>query len=235
MFDAGFDVVGLALWFVAFLLSTTCHEAAHAWAALRGGDPTAYHAGQVSLNPLPHIQREPLGMVVVPLLAYTLSGFMIGWASAPYDPHWAARHPKRAGLMAAAGPAANLVIAGLAILAIKGLVAIGWGVPPESATLESLLAPTSGDPLALAFARMLAIMASLNALLGIFNLLPLPPLDGASVLEAFGGALGRAVTWMREIPMAGIVGILVAWKVFGVIAGPILRLVLEIAHPGIYR
>ena len=56
------------LWFVAFLLSTTVHEAMHAFVAWKGGDPTAYHGGQVSLSPLPHIRREPIGMVVVPLL-----------------------------------------------------------------------------------------------------------------------------------------------------------------------
>jgi hypothetical protein len=62
------------LWYVAFLLSVTCHEAAHAWAALRLGDDTASRGGQVTLNPMPHIQREPLGMVVVPLVSLFLGG-----------------------------------------------------------------------------------------------------------------------------------------------------------------
>ena len=82
------------VWFVAFLLSTTVHEAMHAWVALRGGDPTAYHGGQVSLSPIPHIRREPLGMLVVPLLTSLTQGWAMGWASAPYDPNWAARHPR---------------------------------------------------------------------------------------------------------------------------------------------
>jgi hypothetical protein len=68
-------------WFVAFLLSTTVHEAAHALVALRGGDPTAYLGGQVSLSPVPHIRREPLGMVVVPLLMTVLNGWAVGWAA----------------------------------------------------------------------------------------------------------------------------------------------------------
>src|SRR4029078_11021706 len=92
------------LWFLAFLFSTTVHEAMHAWAALKGGDPTAYHAGQVSLSPLPHIRREPFGMLILPLLTAVTQGWAIGWASAPYDPHWAARYPRRAAWMAAAGP-----------------------------------------------------------------------------------------------------------------------------------
>jgi len=69
------DNLGIGLvWFVAFLLSTTVHEAMHAWAAWRGGDPTAYHGGQVSLSPLPHIRREPIGMLVVPLLTALTQG-----------------------------------------------------------------------------------------------------------------------------------------------------------------
>src|SRR2546426_581765 len=93
------------LWFIAFLFSTTVHEAMHAFVAYRGGDPTAYLGGQVSLSPLPHIRREPIGMLVVPLLTAFTNGWALGWASTPYDPLWAARHPRRAASMAAAGPA----------------------------------------------------------------------------------------------------------------------------------
>ena len=86
----------LPLWYVVFLLSVTCHEAGHAWAARLGGDDTAYLGGQVSLNPLPHIQREVWGTVLVPLISYLWVGWMMGWASAPYDPAWEERHPRRA-------------------------------------------------------------------------------------------------------------------------------------------
>ena len=105
----------LPLWYVVFLLSLTCHEAAHAFVAWRGGDPTAYHGGQVSLNPLPHVLREPFGTVLVPLLSFFFMGWMLGWASAPYDPYWAARNPRRAALMSAAGPIANFLLAALAL------------------------------------------------------------------------------------------------------------------------
>ena len=108
------------MWFVAFLFSTTVHEAMHAWVAYRGGDPTAYHGGQVSLSPFPHISREPIGMLVVPLLTSLTQGWAMGWASAPYDPYWAARHPRRAALMAAAGPAGNFAIAIVAFVHHQG-------------------------------------------------------------------------------------------------------------------
>ena len=98
------------LWMLAFLFSTTFHEAAHAWAAKRGGDKTAYEAGSMTMDPLPHIKRSPFGMVVVPILSFFLAGFMIGWASAPYDARWAKRHPHRAAWMSLAGPAANFIL-----------------------------------------------------------------------------------------------------------------------------
>src|ERR1043165_5534436 len=120
------QLAGLIFWFPAFLFSTTVHEAAHAWAALRGGDPTAYLGGQVSLSPLPHIRREPIGMLVVPLLTSLTQGWAMGWASAPYDPYWAERHPRRAALMAAAGPAGNLLVALAAFILIKVGLTTGY-------------------------------------------------------------------------------------------------------------
>ena len=113
------DLVLIPLWYAVFLLSLTCHEAAHAFMAYRGGDPTAYAGGQVTLNPLPHIQREPFGTIVIPLITFVSMGWMMGWASAPYDPLWEDRHPRRAAAMAAAGPAANAILALMALLALK--------------------------------------------------------------------------------------------------------------------
>src|SRR5690348_7572570 len=111
-------VVDAVTYFIVFLFSTTLHEAAHAWAALRGGDLTAYHGGQVSLDPRPHIKREPFGMVVLPLVSALAFGWPMGYASAPYDPDWARRHPRRAALMALAGPGANLLLVVVAALSL---------------------------------------------------------------------------------------------------------------------
>ena len=229
----GLDPVGLALWLVAFLVSATCHEAGHAFAAKLGGDATAYRAGQVTLNPVPHIRREPFGMVVIPLLSYAFSGFMIGWASAPYDPLWADRHPKRAGLMAAAGPAANLILALIALAGIRLLVQVGLGTAPDQASFERLVQITSGSSMLAAFGRFLSILAMLNAMLLVFNLMPVPPLDGASIVERLGGqTAARGMAMFRAMPMAGFVGILIAWQLFGYIAPLIFSGVLSLAHPG---
>ncbi|HJX96722.1 MAG TPA: site-2 protease family protein, partial [Candidatus Acidoferrum sp.] len=109
------DLVFGFIWYVAFLFSTTCHEAAHALVAKMGGDETAALGGQVSLNPVPHMRREPWGMIVIPIFSYISMHAMFGWASAPYDPLWERRHPRRSGWMALAGPVANFSLMLIAV------------------------------------------------------------------------------------------------------------------------
>jgi Zn-dependent protease len=225
-------VVGF-LWFLAFLFSTTVHEALHALAALRGGDPTAYHGGQVSLSPIPHIRREPIGMLVVPLLTAMTQGWAIGWASTPYDPRWAARYPKRAALMAAAGPAGNLSIALVAFALIKIGLAAGWFVAPDSVSFEHLVASPVGDGQTFT-GEMLSILLTLNVLLCAFNLIPLPPLDGASVIGLFVPA--SATVKLRELshsPVFQLAGLVIAWRVFPTIVGPLFGLLLRAVYPGL--
>ena len=221
------------LWFLAFLFSTTVHEAMHALAALRGGDPTAYHGGQVSLSPIPHIRREPIGMLVVPLLTSLTQGWAIGWASTPYDTRWAARYPKRAALMAAAGPAGNLAIAVLAFVLIKVGLASGWFIPPDSVNFEHLVSSPTGDGRTFA-GELLSIFLTLNVLLCAFNLIPLPPLDGASIIGLFVPE-GIALKFrdVSHSPMFQIAGLLVAWRVFPYIVRPLFELVLKAVHPGV--
>lgn len=97
------------LWYIVFIFSTTLHEASHALAALKLGDRTAHEGGQVTLNPIPHIRREPIGTVAVPIISFILGGWMIGWASVPYNYAWSLKYPKKAAKMALAGPLANLL------------------------------------------------------------------------------------------------------------------------------
>src|SRR5260221_13353403 len=114
------------VWYVAFLFSTTCHEAAHALVAKLGGDETAAEGGQVTLNPIPHIRRSPYGMVLVPIVSFLLGGWMIGWASAPFDPAWQRQYPRRSAWMALAGPSANFALILLAWLSILVGIVIGY-------------------------------------------------------------------------------------------------------------
>ena len=169
------------LWYAVFLGSTVCHEAGHAWAALRLGDDTASRGGQVSLNPIPHIKREPVGMVVLPILSWFLSGWMMGWASAPYDPLWAERHPRRAAWKSLAGPAANFSLAIAAGILIHAGMLAGVFEHPASLKFTQVVSATAPG-VAAGAATFLSVLFSLNLLLGTFNLIPVPPLDGFTAM-----------------------------------------------------
>jgi|SRR5687767_2988965 Zn-dependent protease len=224
------DFVSAFLWFAAFLFSTTVHEAMHAWAAYRGGDPTAYHGGQVSLSPAPHVAREPIGMLVVPLLTSLTQGWAIGWASTPYDPVWASRHPKRAGLMAAAGPAGNLMIAALALILLRAGLMAGLFQAPQTVSFEHLVEAADG---ARSFAgALLSVFLTLNVLLAAFNLIPLPPLDGSSIITlALPTSAAETMRQLSHTPMFQLAGLLIAWRVFPLVTDPLFRLILWLVHP----
>jgi Zn-dependent protease len=224
-----FPATGL-LWFLAFLFSTTVHEAMHALLAWKGGDPTAYHGGQVSLSPLPHIKREPIGMVIVPLLTSLTQGWAMGWASAPYDPEWALRYPRRAAVMAAAGPAGNLAIATIAFAAIKAGLALGWFTSPDSASFDLLV--DAAVPAAGFAATALSILVVMNVFLALFNLLPLPPLDGFSVLGlVLPERYAASVQAFHANGATSMVGLVIAWRVFPLFTNPVFSLLLKLVHP----
>ena len=229
-----FDLARLAdlgLWYVIFLFSLTLHEGSHALLARLGGDDTAYLGGQVSLNPWPHIRREPLGTVLVPVASFFFMDWMMGWASTPLDPYWAQRHPRRAALMSFAGPAANLLIALTAFFILKGLLLSGIMMPASELAISRLVEPV--DPQAAGgllspVGMALSIALSLNLLLCIFNLIPLPPLDGAGILQGlFPESIGRAIGALASNPMMSLLGIVLAWQVIGHIFSPALLLVLQ--------
>lgn len=227
-----------AVWFVVFLFSTTLHEAGHALFARLGGDDTAYRGGQVTLNPLPHIQREPFGMVLLPIISFFLLNGMIGWASTPYDPHWAARHPRRQAMMSAAGPAGNLLLVVVAFVALVAMVSQGVLVAPDRPGFSHLAEPAARygpDSILHAVAMTLSVGLSLNLLLFIFNLLPLPPLDGAGVVHGlFPATAGRFIDLLRGNPMMSLVGLVIAWQLIPTIFRPAWRIALELLHPGVY-
>ena len=238
MLESGSELAALGLaWFAVFLFSTCCHEAAHAWAALRLGDPTAYLGGQVSLDPRPHIRREPVGTLVVPLLTFLLSrSWMMGWASAPYDPLWADRHPRRAAWMALAGPTANFVLVLAAALGIRAGVAAGLFTAPAEATFSSVAAASGGGASAGA-ATLLSILFSLNLVLGVFNLIPLPPLDGSAAVPLLLPERWRRgwLEFLRQ-PMLSWAGLLLAWRLFPPLFAPLHTLALNLLWPGfLYR
>jgi len=222
-------------WYLIFLFSLVAHEAAHAFTAWRLGDPTARKGGQVTLNPLPHIRREPIGTVAVPLVSYLIGGWMIGWASAPYDPEWARRNPRRAALMSFAGPAANLLLVLIAAAVIRVGVSAGFFTPPQTLYFGHIVeSPGPGAVDAAAF--LASVLFSLNLLLFFFNLMPIPPLDGSGVYMLFSGEAGARINRFLRNPFISFGGILAAWRLIGLLFPRFQDLAIRLLYPGVlYR
>lgn len=208
------------IWYVAFLFSTTCHEAAHALVAKLGGDETAAQGGQVSLNPVPHMRREPWGMVVIPILSYISTHGMFGWASAPFDPLWERRYPKRSAWMALAGPVANFSLMLLATAGLHVGARAGWFHRMPGTNHLDFAATT------------LLIFFSLNLLLGTFNLLPVAPLDGSTIIMLFMGekTAQRYLDWLRGSSFA-MVGLILGMVLFYYAYQPVDDFVSRILLP----
>lgn len=161
----GVDVTGILLQFLVLVLSLSFHEAAHAWSADRLGDPTARLLGRVSLNPAVHV--DPIGTILFPLIAMVSNVPLIGWAKPVpvavqnLKGNWRQKYM----LIAAAGPASNLVLALVFAIALR---IVAGGSP-----FEVVAGPVE---------RVLFNAVTLNILLAVFNMVPVPPLDGGNVL-----------------------------------------------------
>jgi Zn-dependent protease len=201
-------------WYFVFVISVTIHEAAHAWVAKKGGDLTAYSGGQVSLNPWPHMKREPWGMVVIPLISCFLIGWPFGYAKTPYNPLWAYNNPRKSAWMAAAGPAANLLLAIISVAIIKLGILIGFFAEPNSVNMHHLVDSAVGPKLD-GFATFISMLFMLNLILVVLNLIPLPPLDGSGIIALFmSEETARKYKAVISNPAFGLIGLLLAWQVF---------------------
>ena len=172
----------IAIWALPVLFAITLHEVAHGYAARRLGDPTAVSQGRLSLNPIKHV--DPVGTVVVPIVLLLMSklmggGFLFGWAKPVPVDYRRLRNPRRdMALVAAAGPMANLAMA------------IGWGL-----LLKLALGVTADEGLWLGLRYMAVAGITINLILMVLNLLPLPPLDGGRVLA---GLLPQRLAYQYE-------------------------------------
>jgi Zn-dependent protease len=217
-------------WYFIFIISATIHEAAHAWAAKRGGDLTAYAGGQVTLNPWPHIKRAPMGMVVIPVISIFLIGWPFGWAKTPVDAHWAYQNPRKSALVSVVGPAANLLLAIIAILVIEIGIHTGFFLAPNVITAERLVDPSTAGLLS-GLAIFFSMLFSMNLILFIFNLIPLPPLDGSNIIALFlKDESARKYSAVISNPAFSLIGLLVAWRVFAPVFDIIFSKLLNVIY-----
>jgi Zn-dependent protease len=185
------------------LFAITLHEVAHGWMALHFGDTTAKSLGRLSLNPIRHV--DPVGTVLVPAILFFLGGFIFGWAKPVPVNFRHLRQPKRdMALVALAGPAANLAMA------------LGWAlVMTIGINLISVL-PQWGEPLT----YMGGTGITINIVIGVLNMLPVPPLDGSRVLM---GLLPNALgVWLARLEPFGLIILLLllATGLLSAILGP---------------
>lgn len=186
---------------VILILSIIIHEVSHGYMADRLGDPTARLQGRLTLNPLKHI--DPVGSILVPIIT-SLGGFTFGWAKpVPYNPY--NLRNKRSGefLIALAGPVSNLVIALIFGLIIRFMAA--GGMTP--------------------FLEVSAHIVIINIVLAVFNLIPIPPLDGSKLLFAFlPNQYGRARLILETYaPILILVVVFFLWNVISPIIWPIFK------------
>jgi Zn-dependent protease len=163
------DPAFIPIWFVIFLLSLSIHEAAHAWTAQKMGDPTARYLGRVTLNPLAHI--DLLGTIIFPLLSVISGSFFFGWAK-PVPVNLSQMRDQKWGdiLVSIAGPASNVLLA----LIFFTLLKVSLDMPQLLEPLGSFAIPAI---------KTLETGLTLNIVLAVFNMLPIPPLDGSHVLR----------------------------------------------------
>jgi Zn-dependent protease len=195
----------LAIWALPVLLAITLHEVAHGWMARALGDNTAAAQGRLSLNPLKHI--DPVGTLLVPAVLLLLGGFLFGWAKPVPVDFRNLRNPKKdMAIVAIAGPAVNLVMA------------FGWALLLKYVLTQDIEA----GGLWLGMAQMSIAGISINLILMVLNLLPLPPLDGGRV--AVGLLPMRQAIALSKIEPYGfvILIVLMATGMLGRILGPLV-------------
>jgi Zn-dependent protease len=176
------QTVDILFQLIAFLFAISVHESAHAWTANRCGDPTARMLGRVTLNPIKHI--DPIGTIVLPVICYLTHFPMIGWAKpTPVDPRNFKNHVLDDILTSMAGPLSNFIVATIATILLAAIAIIS---PSGRMIVQGALQGYAfGNSVLVPASLLLFAFLQINVLLAVFNLIPVPPLDGSHVLRHF--------------------------------------------------
>jgi Zn-dependent protease len=221
----------LILWFVVFLFSLSFHEAAHAWTSERFGDDTGRLQGRISLNPMAHI--HPIGTILFPLLGFMHIGsfFFFGWAKPVETNPLRWRNKDLANIsVSAAGPISNTILAIIAFILLKVMLATGnYMYAGPLAGPFDLITPAPGAPeWMLPVGTMVSALLLTNISLALFNLIPIPPLDGSHVLHSLlPDSMKDAYSNLSQYGFLLLIA-LSAMGVFGAIIGPVMRLVTSL-------
>jgi Zn-dependent protease len=223
-------VVDFAIQLAVILFAISFHESAHAWSALQFGDTTARDLGRISLNPIRHI--DPVGSILVPIMLYVFSGLIFGAAKpTPVDLR-NTKDPRVANfVVSAAGPLSNFLLAAIGLV----LFALIRHQSPDAmrdlylATREGRFAAGALAPIS----YLLYFFVMVNVMLGVFNLLPIPPLDGSGVVLSIGGpAVERVFNTIRPFGFLILI-LLITTPVLGNIFRPIQILVDRLVFRGL--
>jgi len=206
------DIFRIVIQFAVVLFAISVHESAHAWTADKFGDPTARLQGRVTLNPIAHI--DLFGTIIFPILLAVVGAPVFGWAKPVMVNPLNFRNRRRDGMfVSAAGPAANILVS-LAVI----FLLIAFFQPLMSATSPTLLL----------LIKIATYLLMINIFLAVFNLIPVPPLDGSGILE--GLLKGEALAWFERIKPYGffILLMIMYTRVFDKMANLIFSLMFKL-------
>jgi Zn-dependent protease len=207
-----FDVVEDFFQIVVLLFAISVHESAHAWTANRLGDPTAKMLGRVSLNPIVHI--DPFGTILMPAMLILLGFPPFGWAKPTPVDNRNFRNPVRDDILTAvAGPVSNF------LTALVSVIALAFILHGSTSGIDRLF---RGADVSAPLAKLFEAAILINVVLGVFNLIPLPPLDGSHVIRHF-----LSYNALRVYDRIGYFGLVIVMFVLPMIGFPIISILIS--------
>lgn len=204
------SVAEILAWYVVFVFSITLHEAVHAFIAEKSGVANQYTGGSISFDPLFHIKREPIGMLVFPLISIIWVGWPFGYSKISYSPIVAIKNKKKSLLISISGPLFHFIVIVIAAFLIRYCILLEVFDKPLAIFSHHIIISTARNDMVFVFAKLLSMIFTTNLLLLFYNITPIPPMDASSVVNLFLKEKGALIYQsIVEHPSFGIVGLFV--------------------------